>query len=94
MENSIISQTLLNLGLNKNEIKIYLNLLQIGTASASVLGQRTSITRSTAQYACQRLTTRGLFHKIEKNGTFLYTAESPEKLLILLQNEHDQLKKK
>ena len=68
----MIEETLKKLGLNEKEITIYLMLLKIGSVPASVLGQRTNITRSTAQYTCQQLAKKGLIHSIQKNNTFKY----------------------
>ncbi len=83
----MIRETLKKLGLNEKEITIYLALLSLGNAPASVLGQRTKITRSTAQYTSQKLVKKGLIRSIQKNNTFIYTPESPDKLLYLLDQE-------
>jgi len=93
MENNI-SQVLTSLGMNEKESALYLALLQLGTAPASVLGNRTGITRSTTQYACNQLVKKGLFRTIQRQNTFLYTAEPPEKLLILLEQQREDLERK
>ena len=84
----------LGLDLNPKEIKIYLALLEVGTAAASTLGQRTHIHRSTAQYTCQQLVETGLARVIEKNNTFLYSAEPPERLLSLLDQQKEKIDQK
>ncbi|GEM_PF-589543 len=84
----------LGLDLNPKEIKIYLSLLEVGTAAASTLGQRTHINRSTAQYTCQQLVETGLARVIEKNNTFLYSAEPPERLISLLDGQKEKITQK
>ncbi|MBD3270020.1 hypothetical protein GF376_00675 [Candidatus Peregrinibacteria bacterium] len=89
-----IHQTLTQLGLNEKEIDIYLALLKSGSSPASMLGQRTDITRSTAQYTCQQLVKKGLVTAIENNNTFIYTPENPDKLIFLIEQEKKNLEKK
>ncbi len=85
----IVVETLKGLDLSDKEIDVYLAILELGSVPASVIGKRTGIVRSTTQYTCQQLTQKGLLRSITRGNTFLYSAESPEKLLYLL----DQRKK-
>ncbi len=89
-----VQQTLQSLGLNTKECQVYLALLAAGASPASLLGRRTGITRSTAQYICQQLVRKKLATRIERNNTFIYTCEPPEKLLYLLQHEQEEIKEK
>jgi len=89
-----IAEILKNLGLNDKEIQVYLALLQVGSVPASLLGKRTGITRSTAQYTCQQLEKKGLIKAIQKNNTFIYSPEPPEKLLFLLDNQKKEISEK
>lgn len=91
MSDQHIRITLEDLGLSDKEIAIYLMLLQVGTSPASTLGERTDIQRSTAQYTCQQLAKRGVIGMIEKGNTYLYTPEPPEKLLLLLEKQKQEL---
>ena len=91
---ALVDETLAELGLSKKEIAIYLALLSTGTAPASTLGKRTSITRSTAQYTCQQLHKQGLVQKVQKGNTYLFTPEPPEKLQLLLQKQKEALEQK
>lgn len=89
-----IKRTLEILDLNDKEIAIYLMLLQVGTSPASTLGDRTQIVRSTAQYTCQQLEKKGLIRMVQKGNVYLYTAEEPEKLLLLLDKQKRELESK
>lgn len=90
----MLENVLQQLGLNENEIKIYLALLPIGTVPASVLGTRVGIPRSTAKYTCQQLTKKGLFTAVNKNNTFLYMVKDPQNLHNLLESERQLIQKK
>lgn len=86
-----LHETLGRFGLSPRETTIYLTLLSVGSAPASVLGKRTSMTRSTAQYTCQQLVKKGLLSVTQRNNTFLYVPEPPEKLLLLLDQQKRSL---
>lgn len=87
----MLQEILTELGLADKEIQIYLSLLELGSAPASILGQRAKIRRSTAQYTCQQLVKKGLFNVSRKGNTFLYTVENPEKLKQLLREKQEHL---
>lgn len=89
-----VRKTLEQIGLNEKEIKIYLTALSIWQSPASILWQRNNIVRSTAQYTCQSLADKGLFHVTPKGNTFLYSPCEPEKLLSLVNKEYDLVEKK
>ncbi len=82
------------LGLSDKECDIYLGLLTVGSSPASLLARRSGMTRSTAQYTCQQLVRKKLITMVERNNTYIYTCEPPEKLLYLLQHEQEELKNK
>lgn len=90
----MIEETLKKLGLNDKEISIYLASLTIGSSPASVLGIRTGISRSTAQYVCQQLAKKGIIRSIQKNNAFIYSPESPDKILYLLDQQKKELAEK
>src|SRR5665213_747293 len=89
-----IPATLGELGLGETEIAIYLTLLKVGPSPASSLARRTHITRSTAQYACQQLTKKGVASMTLRNNVYLFTADPPERLLHFLEKQRDALREK
>ncbi len=91
---NMIEQTLLHLGLNPTEIKVYLTLLQTGTSPASAVGKRTDMPPSTARYTCKQLVQMGIVTMGTKQNTLLFTAREPENLNILLEKEQNILKRK
>jgi HTH-type transcriptional regulator, sugar sensing transcriptional regulator len=82
------------LGLNEKEITVYLTLLKVGPSPASMLGKRTNIVRSTAQYTCQQLAQKGIVRMTHKGTTNLFCAEPPEKLALLIGRERLKLDEK
>ncbi len=90
----MIKETLLSLGLNDKEIEAYLAIINLGTTTASVIAQRIKIPRSTTHYICQQLADRGLVNIVEKNNSFLFTPEPPEKFLQLIDDEERELNEK
>lgn len=87
-----ISATLAELGLGDKEITVYLALLGVGTAPASSLSKRTGITRSTTQYVCNQLVKKGIASLGQKEAVFLFTAEPPDRLLLMLERKRDALR--
>jgi HTH-type transcriptional regulator, sugar sensing transcriptional regulator len=90
----MIEKTLSELGLNDKEVTIYLALLPLSGAPASVLAKKTGITRSTAQYTCQQLVKKGLCRSIERNNSFIYSTEHPERLAYLLEQQKKEIRHK
>jgi len=87
-------QTLKEIGLEENEITVYLKLLSIGTTSASVLSYQTGIPRSTTHNLCGQLAKKGLIHSAKNKNTTSYTSESPDKLQFLLDRQKTELDEK
>lgn len=90
----MVESILQNLGLQENEIKVYLALLSVGNAPASVIGSRVNIPRSTSKYTCLQLAKKGLVIKTVKNNTFLFTAKDPESLYTLLERQRKEIDNK
>lgn len=78
---SINAELLEDLGLTKAEIKVYLRLLELNSASATELADKTNLYRKNVYDALERLIKKGLvsFAKVETKRIF--TATDPHKLL-------------
>lgn len=87
----MIEETLKSLGLSDKEITIYMAVLPLGNASASVLADRTGIVRPTVQYTCQQLQKKGLLGMHHKKNSFIYFPEDPSRLLYLLDEQKRKL---
>lgn len=89
-----IKQTLTLLGLSAMEITIYLDLLRLGNSPASLIARRLKINRSTCRYTLENLAKKRFIFQESRNGTYFFTAEDPEKILLLIQNEQQIIDEK
>ena len=90
----MLEETLKLLGLNENEINIYLTLISLGSAPASMIGKRAKTERSHAIYLCKRLVKKGFINFIEKNNTFIFTPVPPRELTLMIEKEKNEVAKK
>lgn len=74
-----------SLGLSDKEVPVYLALLRLGTAPASVLAKQTGLPRSTVQFLCQQLQRKGVISMIQRKNIYLFSADDPRRLLSLLE---------
>ncbi|KKQ62229.1 MAG: Transcriptional regulator, TrmB [Parcubacteria group bacterium GW2011_GWE2_38_18] len=69
------------LGLNEKEAKVYLALMQLGTATVPSISKRAGTKRPTTYLILEDLRKRGLVTPMPRGITTIFTAESPEKIL-------------
>jgi sugar-specific transcriptional regulator TrmB len=86
-----IHATLGALGLNDKERAAYLSLLQLGPSPASAVARHAGIPRSMAQYTCQQLVQKGMLVQSRRRNAFIYAAEPPSKLLLLIERQRRAL---
>lgn len=79
--NSPLFKQLLNFGLSEKEIKIYLALLELETASVSAVARHSGVNRSSAYVVLERLMEKGLAGISGGKVIRHYIAASPETLL-------------
>ena len=75
-----INRVLESIGLNKNEIKIYLDLIKYQNSSALDISKRTKIHRSNTYDAIRKLIERGFISEIIEDRKRLFKAMNPEKI--------------
>ena len=74
-----IKKILTDLGLESNEVKVYLASLKIGTSAASIVAKQAGIPRSTACYTLENLVKKGVVTMVLRGNTHIYTPEDPQK---------------
>jgi len=79
------------LGLSKNEAKIYEVLLSTGDTTAATISRKTSIHRRNTYDTLERLTKKGLVSPIFTKGEHLYQAVNPDKLMTMLKEKVEKL---
>lgn len=89
-----------NLGLNKTEYKLYIEILKSPPTSISKLAEKVNVKRTTLYSVLDELVAKGLIRKSDPNDPIKYYANKPQKLIDLAE-EHtkdvnkqlDELKK-
>ena len=78
-----MEEELKSFGLTDNEIKIYIALLSLGTASPAQIAEKTGFSRSYIYDALERLLEKEMVSSVLKNNKKHYTATDPKRLEIL-----------
>lgn len=83
--NNMLKEKLQEFGFSDKEAKVYLALVEMGSAVASDIAKKAGINRSTTYVVLDSLSGRGLISAIERRGIRTYQAASPEQLVQYLQ---------
>lgn len=83
--------TLKQLGLDQKEIKLYLALLKLGTASIRDIAAEADINRGTTYETLKGLAGKGIVSYFPKGKRRVFCAEAPEKLLDLAEEKKQSL---
>ena len=90
----MISTLFTVLGFSKNEIKVFLSLAEIGKSPASLIAKRVSIPRTTAYSVLDKLVERGVVSIEHKGSSTFYTANPPESLLRIVEQQKAEVEEK
>jgi len=88
------TKVLEDLGLSKNESKIYLTLLKLGKANSAELARESGVHRINVYDVLNSLIFKGLVSYISESGTRFFKAENPEKFRKLLEEKMFSLESK
>jgi len=83
---------LLNLGLNKNQVEIYLTLLQLGSARIQEIANKTLVKRTTVYSILDALIQKGLISYSQKGAHREYFAENPKKIPTYFEEQEKKIK--
>lgn len=81
------------IGLLKNDRKVYLSLLEIGSATVSELVKKTGIHRSYVYDILDKLIDLGLVSFTIKNNKKFFNVENPEKIVRVIEDRKENLEK-
>ena len=79
------------IGLTEGEIKVYLALLELGSATSGRITKKCGISGSKVYEVLDRLAKKGLASFITKNGVKHFEASSPERILDYLEEKESQI---
>lgn len=86
-------QDFYTVGLNENEAKIYIAILELGEAVVSRIANKSGIKRTTAYLSLHNLKSKGLIGQAKKGGQMRYFAEDPKILDRLMKNNNEKFSK-
>lgn len=85
-------ETLLEAGLNHNEAKIYISLLETGITTAGNIAKNTKLHRTNTYDSLKKLIEKGLVSYIKQDNSTLYEATNPQALLRLIKEKENRVK--
>lgn len=89
-----IKQALKEIGLPENEAKIYLTILELGSALAGEITKKSGINRTNVYDALDRLIEKGLASYIIESNRKYFEATEPEKIISFLDEQEKQIQNK
>lgn len=88
-----LQKLLQNLGLEEKEAKVYLALLQLDEATATIISEKTNLDRTLIYQLANKLIEKGLVSYIIKNNVRYFSAANPKKLLQDLKEKEEEVRK-
>ncbi len=82
-----------SLGLSVNEVKVYLNLLDLGPSLAGSISKKTGLHRRSVYDLLDRLIEKGLVGYILQNNRKYFEVTNPERLLELMKEKEESIGK-
>lgn len=80
-----------NLGLSRNESKVYLALIGLGSASVSEISKKADVHRVNIYDALERLIEKGFVGSVLKSNKKYFEASPPEKINILIEEKEKKI---
>jgi sugar-specific transcriptional regulator TrmB len=77
-------------GLTEGEIKVYLALLEIGSATSGKIVEKSGVARSIIYQLLEKLAQKGLVSHITKSKTKHYEAAPPQKILEYIEHRREE----
>lgn len=90
----MVQDALQAIGLNDEEIKIYFELLEVGSSTAGELAKRTGLVRPTVYSYLQKMTDKGIVLRSLRYGVRTFSAQHPENLSKLFDAKISEIKSK
>lgn len=83
-------ETLIKIGLSPEEAEVYLDLLEHGAESASVVASHTSVKRTYVYQVVKNLISRGLARELKEGKATKFEPSSPDVLLSLVEQKKSE----
>jgi sugar-specific transcriptional regulator TrmB len=89
----MLEESLKKIGLTDGETKVYLALLELGSATSGKITKKCGISGSKVYEVLDRLQNKGLANFIIKNGVKYFDAANPERILDYLSERGNEIEK-
>ncbi|MEK6901127.1 MAG: helix-turn-helix domain-containing protein, partial [Nanoarchaeota archaeon] len=89
-----VKAALESIGISGNEVKVYLALLDLGSALAGEITKRSGVNRTNVYDALDRLTDRGLVSYVIKANRKYFEATTPDRLIKYMEEKEQEIKNK
>ena len=90
----MLKEQLEKIGLAEKEAKVFLASLELGSSAAQKIAKKAEINRATTYVIIEKLMKKGLMSSVEKGKKTYFQTEDPKRLLKLLEEQEEGLKKK
>src|SRR3989338_7781093 len=90
----MLKEQLEKIGLAEKEAKVFLASLELGSSAAQGIAKKAGINRSTTYVIIEKLMKKGLMSSVEKGKKTYFQTEDPKRLLKLLEEQEEGLKRK
>lgn len=88
-----MEKMLLKLGFSEKEVKVYLAILELGSATVIEIGKNASVNRGTTYDILESLIQKGLVSYFTKGKKRYFSAEDPTRIIHLLESKEENLQK-
>jgi len=88
----ILSQALINIGLDEKQAKVYLACLELGPSSVLEISKKSGINRATVYYIIEELVAKNLISQTAKKKKKLFVASEPEEIMNSIKEKENFLK--
>lgn len=93
MENAVVKEKLREIGLTKNEVKVYITCLELGSSLASQISKKSEIYRTIIYDVLDSLIKKGLISYFIKENRKYFHSTSPESLIKYIEEKEKEIVK-
>src|SRR3989344_2941369 len=90
----MLKEQLGKIGLADKEAKVFLASLELGSSAVQEIAKRADINRATTYVIIEKMMKKGLMSSVEKGKKTYFQTEDPKRLLKLLEEQEEGLKRK
>src|SRR3989338_10729175 len=90
----MLKEQLEKIGMADKEAKVFLASLELGSSAVQEIAKKADINRATTYVIIEKLMKKGLMSSVEKGKKTYFQTEDPKRLLKLLEEQEEGLKRK